>query len=115
MFGQVAWLRESVLQMNSRANASECRALPLLPRCYLPFGWCSRTDVRVAECRRVGSPRPRPIATIRNRRVGVMLPSVQEASWPLRKIVDVDEAAAVARHYVETGALLADRRWKRQQ
>jgi hypothetical protein len=39
----------------------------------------------------------------------------QEASWPLRKIVDVDEAAAVARHYVETGALLADRRWKRQQ
>jgi hypothetical protein len=29
--------------------------------------------------------------------------------------VDIDEAAAVARHYVETGALLADRRWKLQQ
>jgi hypothetical protein len=39
----------------------------------------------------------------------------QEAGWPLRKIVDVDEAAAVAQHYLETGGLLADRRWERQK
>jgi hypothetical protein len=39
----------------------------------------------------------------------------QEAAWPLRRLVSVDEAMAVARYYIETGRLRSDRLWQRQE